>query len=67
MGVTMATIALLFTATMIAEGCGMTFRAMFVNRTAPLACFDLIVSLKEMDTDVDLYKNDKEWSESNPL
>ncbi len=67
MGVTMATIALLFTATMIAEGCGMTFRAMFVNRTAPLACFDLIVSLKKTDTDVDLYKNDKKWSESGDI
>ncbi len=44
MGVVMATIALLFTATLISEGTGMIFRAMFVNRTAPLACFDLIVS-----------------------
>jgi len=44
MGVVMATIALLFTATQISEGTGLIFRAMFENRYKLNACFDLIIS-----------------------
>lgn len=44
MGVVMATIAMLFTATLIAEGTGMIIRAMLCNRAAMLSCFDLFLS-----------------------
>lgn len=44
MGVVMATIAMLFTATLIAEGTGMIIRAMLCNRAAMLFCFDLLLS-----------------------
>ena len=47
MGVIMATIALLFTATLISEGSGMTFHMMLRNRTALLSCFDIIFSSVE--------------------
>ena len=44
MGVVMATIALLFTATLISEGSGLTIQRMLQNRMALLACFDIIIS-----------------------
>lgn len=44
MGVVMATIALLFTATLILEGSGLTIQKLFQNRIAFLACFDVIIS-----------------------
>lgn len=44
MGVIMATISLLFTATLISEGSGITIYAMLRNRTAMLSCFDIIFS-----------------------
>lgn len=43
MGVVMATIALLFTATLISEGSGMLFNAMFQNRSEQTTCFDLFI------------------------
>lgn len=46
MGVVMATIAMLFTAVLIAEGTGMTFRAMIDKRSTWLSCFDLILSVE---------------------
>lgn len=47
MGVVMATIAMLFTAVLISEGMGMTFRAMFCNRAVWLSCFDLLFSVED--------------------
>ncbi len=44
MGVVMATIALLFTATQISEGAGLIFRAMFESRYEQNSCFDLMIS-----------------------
>ena len=43
MGVVMATIALLFTATLISEGTGMLFNALFQSRTEQTTCFDLFI------------------------
>lgn len=42
-GVVMATIALLFTATLISEGSGMLFNAMFQSRAQQTTCFDLFI------------------------
>lgn len=46
-GVVMATISLLFTAVLITQGTGMTFSALFRNRAAQSACFDLGLSCPE--------------------
>ncbi|MDE6926334.1 MAG: ABC transporter permease [Acetatifactor sp.] len=53
MGVVMATIAMLFTAVLIAEGTGMTFRAMFCNRAKWLSCFDLVLSVEASVADME--------------
>ena len=47
MGVTMATISLLFTATLISEGTGLVFRGIFEGRAAEDACFDLYIGTDE--------------------
>ena len=44
MGVVMATIALLFTGTLISEGSGLVFHAMFDNRNQYTTCFDLFIA-----------------------
>lgn len=44
MGVVMATIALLFTATLIAEGTGLLFHTMFQSRNEQTTCFDLFIA-----------------------
>lgn len=44
MGVVMATIALLFTATFVAEGTGLVFHVLFQNRAKETTCFDLYVA-----------------------
>lgn len=43
MGIVMATIALLFTATLISEGSGVVFHALFQNRSEQTTCFDLFI------------------------
>lgn len=43
MGIVMATIALLFTATIISEGTGLLFNAMFASRSQQTTCFDLFI------------------------
>ncbi|WP_343210170.1 ABC transporter permease [Anaerolentibacter hominis] len=43
MGVVMATIAVLFTATLIAEGSGMLFHSLFQQRSEQTTCFDLFI------------------------
>lgn len=44
MGVVMATIALLFTATLIAEGSGIIFNTLAQSRAEQTTCFDLFIS-----------------------
>ena len=44
MGVVMATIAMLFTATLITEGSGLIFQRLFENRAERNACFDFLAS-----------------------
>lgn len=43
MGVLMAVISILFTATFISEGAGLVFRGLFAGRAAENACFDLYI------------------------
>ncbi len=43
MGVLMATISMIFTATLISEGTGLVFRGLFAGRAAENACFDLYI------------------------
>ncbi|MCI8828865.1 MAG: ABC transporter permease [Ruminiclostridium sp.] len=43
MGVVMAILSLIFTATLISEGAGMVFRGLFLGRAAENACFDLYI------------------------
>ena len=45
MGVLMATIAMIFTATIISEGSGLVFRGLFEGRAAEDACFDLYLGV----------------------
>ncbi|MEY8388498.1 FtsX-like permease family protein [Oscillospiraceae bacterium 38-13] len=47
MGIVMATISMLFTATLISEGSGMIFRAILANRAERNACFDLLASAED--------------------
>ncbi len=42
-GVLMATISMIFTATLISEGAGLVFRGLFAGRAAENACFDLYI------------------------
>lgn len=51
MGVVMATIALLFTATIISEGSGMLFNAMFASRSEQTTCFDLFIGTTDLAED----------------
>ena len=43
MGILMATISMIFTATLISEGAGLVFRGLFAGRAAESACFDLYI------------------------
>ena len=47
MGVLMATISMIFTATLISEGAGLVFRGIFAGRSAENACFDLFIGLAD--------------------
>lgn len=51
MGVIMATIAVLFTATLIAEGTGMVFNALFQSRTEQTTCFDIYIASNGREED----------------
>lgn len=51
MGVVMATIALLFTATLISEGSGLLFHAMFQSRSEQTTCFDLFIGSTSANKD----------------
>ena len=45
MGVLMATISMVLTATLISEGSGLVFRGLFLGRAADTACFDLYLGV----------------------
>ena len=47
MGMLMAIISLIFTATLISEGAGMMFRGLFESRAAESGCFDLYLSSED--------------------
>ena len=53
MGMVMATISLLLTATLIALGTGLVFRGIFDGRAAEHACFDLYIGAGEKGRPVD--------------
>ena len=50
MGVVMATIALLLTATLITEGAGMLFHVLLQDRNEQTTCFDLFISSSGRDS-----------------
>ncbi len=51
MGMLMATISMILTATLIAEGTGLVFRGLFEGRAADAACFDLFISISDPGRD----------------
>ena len=51
MGMLMATISLVLTATLISEGTGLVFRGLFEGRAADTACFDLFISVDDPNRD----------------
>lgn len=53
MGLTMATISLLFTVTLICEGTGMLFSALFESRVDGSTCFDIFVGTEASGIDAD--------------
>ncbi len=55
MGILMATISLVLTATLISEGTGLVFRGLFEGRAADTACFDLFISIDDPSRDHGLY------------
>ena len=55
MGVLMATISMIFTATLISEGSGLVFRGLFAGRAAENACFDLLISIDDPNRDHSAY------------
>lgn len=55
MGVVMATIALLFTATLISEGSGLTFHGLFYGRVREDSCFDIMISILDLQLDHEDY------------
>ncbi len=55
MGVLMAVISVLFTATFICEGSGLVFRGIFVGRASENTCFDLYIGMDDMQRDHSVY------------
>lgn len=51
MGLTMATISLLFTVTLICDGMGLLFSALFQSRVDGSTCFDIFVGTEAKDRD----------------
>lgn len=49
MGVAMATIALLFTATLLSEGTGLLFHTLFQSRNEQTTCYDLFIGSTDRD------------------
>ena len=56
MGVLMATISMVLTATLISEGTGLVFRGLFLGRAAEDICFDLYIGMEGADRDYSLYQ-----------
>ncbi len=57
MGVLMATISMILTATLISEGSGLVFQGLFEGRAAESACFDLYVALEGENKNPEPYLN----------
>ena len=56
MGVTMATISLLFTATLISEGTGLLFANQFKRNEALFTSYDLFIASSDTESGFDFYK-----------
>ena len=54
-GILMAAISLIFTATLISEGTGLVFRGLFAGRAADAACFDLYIGMNGPSRDHTAY------------
>lgn len=50
-GIVMAVISMIFTATIVTEGSGLVFNGIFRGRAADTACFDLFISIGDPDRD----------------
>ena len=57
MGVLMATISMVLTATLISEGTGLVFRGLFLGRAAEDICFDLYIGMEGAGRDYSLYQD----------
>ena len=57
MGMLMATISMVLTATLISEGTGLVFRGLFLGRASDTACFDLYLGLEGKDRDYSPYQD----------
>ncbi len=55
MGMLMAFISIIFTATLISEGAGLVFRGIFDGRAANYACFDLCIGISSAENDFTPY------------
>ena len=55
MGVLMATISMIFTATIAVEGTGLVFRGIYEGRTAESTCFDLFIGIPDREQDASAY------------
>lgn len=51
MGTVMATISLLFTATLISEGSGLIFQGLFYGRVRENSCFDIMIGIADLRQD----------------
>lgn len=57
MGIVMATISMIFIATIISEGSGLVFRGIFEGRADNYSCFDLCISVSGSEQDHTPYLN----------
>ena len=55
MGILMATVSLIFTATLISEGTGLVFQGLYQGRSAPNACFDLFIGIDDEQQSFETY------------
>lgn len=58
MGLTMATVSLLFAVTLISEGTGMLFGTLFQNRVEGSTCFDIFLGTEASDVEGETSEND---------
>ena len=57
MGILMATISMILTATLISEGTGLVFRGLSLGRAAENTAFDLYIGMKGIGRDYSLYQD----------